>query len=316
MAKRGQELERDPAAPGGQAGGATEGSGANEPSSLSGIVDQVVTLVVAVGIALAIRHVLIEPYRIPSGSMFPTLLIGDFLFVDKFSYGPKIPFTDLRLPGLSEPERGDIVVFEVGRPEGRMGQRDIMPIDLAPKGTPREDFVKRLVGLPGDRIEWRNGELRVNGELLANRETGDAFVDDAGQRHVVRSEDLGACRHAFLDDPWSRNLGPSDRLDHGSWVVEPGRYFLMGDNRDNSHDSRGWGTVRMSELKGPAVFLYWSWNVNGNMLSFFNPVNWLTAEKRWDRVFRRLRCDPVVPGPSAATAARADAVPAAPATGG
>jgi signal peptidase I len=103
-------------------------------------------------------------------------------------------------------------------------------------------------------------------------------------------EDLGSCRHAILDDPRSRGRKGS-RLDRGTWVVEPGRYFMMGDNRDNSNDSRVWGTVRHEELKGPAFILYWSWNVNGNMLSFFNPLNWFRAEKRWDRVFQRVRCE-------------------------
>jgi len=288
-------------APGTEAGGPDESI--PEATSVAGIVDQVVTLVIAVAIALAIRQFIVEPFRIPSGSMFPTLLIGDHLFVNKLSYGPRLPFTDVRLPGLREPRRGDVVVFEVGRPRNRMGLVDIMPVDLAPPGTPSEDFVKRLVGLPGDRIEWRNGQVFVNGAALAMRETADSFVDDAGVRHPIRIEDLGECRHAVLDDPHSRNPGPSDRLDHGSWVVEPGRYFLMGDNRDNSNDSRGWGTVRLEELKGPAVILYWSWDVNGNMLSFFNPVNWFTAEKRWDRVFQRVRCESVAARDGAAPSA-------------
>lgn len=274
--------------------GPDEASG-GEGTSVAGIVDQVVTLVIAVAIALAIRHFLIEPYRIPSGSMFPTLLIGDHLFVNKLAYGPRIPFTDVKLPGLREPQRGDVVVFRVGRPRARAGGRDIMPLDLAPSGTPGEDFVKRLVGLPGDRIEWSNGQVFVNGERLPTRDTDQVFVDDAGRRHVVREEDLGECRHAILDDPYGRNPGP-DRLERGKLIVEPGRYFMMGDNRDNSNDSRGWGTVRLEELKGPAFILYWSWNHEGNMLSFFNPVNWFTVEKRWGRIFQRVRCEPVVPG--------------------
>ncbi|MBK7947227.1 MAG: signal peptidase I [Deltaproteobacteria bacterium] len=287
-----------------------DGGAGPEATSVAGIVDQVVTLVIAVAIALAIRQFLVEPYRIPSGSMFPTLLVGDHLFVNKLAYGPRLPFTDVRLPGTREPERGDVVVFQVGRPRNRMGGIDIMPIDLAPPGTPAEDFVKRLVGLPGDRIDWRNGQVFVNGKILPTRETGESFVDDVGQSHPVRSEDLGDCRHAVLDDPRSHNPGPSDRLDHGSWVVEPGRYFMMGDNRDNSNDSRGWGTVRLEELKGPAVILYWSWDVNGNMLSFLNPVNWFTAEKRWDRIFQRVRCEPVAAepaGPAASPGAGAGA---------
>jgi len=133
-----------------------------EATTAGVIIDQVVTLVIAVTIALAIRQFVIEPFRIPSGSMFPTLLIGDHLFVNKLAYGPRLPFSEIRLPGFSEPERGDVVVFEVARPRNKVGGRDIQPVDLAPEGTPTEDFVKRLVGLPGDRIAWRGGQVFIN----------------------------------------------------------------------------------------------------------------------------------------------------------
>jgi signal peptidase I len=262
------------------------------PSALASILDQAITLVIAIAIALAIRHFLIEPFRIPSGSMFPTLLIGDHLFVNKLAYGPKIPFTDVRLPGFSEPERGDVVVFEVARPRNRFGAEEIVPVDRAPRGARTEDFVKRLVGLPGDRIDWRDGRIFINDEPVPVTPAHEPFVDASGIAFPSSWEDLGDCRHKILDDP--RPRAPRDsRLERGTWIVEPGRYFMMGDNRDNSNDSRGWGTVREEELKGPAFILYWSWDVNGNMLSFFNPVNWFTAEKRWDRVFRRVRCEPV-----------------------
>ncbi|MFK7897992.1 MAG: signal peptidase I [Myxococcota bacterium] len=252
------------------------------------ILDQVVTLVVAITIALAIRQFLVEPFRIPSGSMFPTLLIGDHLFVNKLSYGPRIPFTDIRVPGLREPERGDVVVFEVARPlNRRTGQRDIQPVDYAPEGAPREDFVKRLVGLPGDKIDWRDGQLVINGVRLPVESDPNDFEDDSGRRLLRKWEDLGACRHQILDDP--RKRIPSSVKD--VLIVPEGRYFFMGDNRENSNDSRGWGTVRLEELKGPAFILYWSWDVNGNMMSFFNPINWWSSEKRWDRVFDRVRCD-------------------------
>lgn len=259
-------------------------------TTLAAIADQVVTLVIAVAIALAIRQFVVEPFRIPSGSMFPTLLIGDHLFVNKLAYGPSVPFFDFRLPGFSEPQRGDVVVFEVARPRNKIGGRDIKPVDLAPEGSPTEDFVKRLVGLPGDRIAWRGGQVFINDVPLEVLPTEEQFVDDSGRSFPISWEDLGSCRHAILDDPRARSRRGS-RLDRGTWVVEPGRYFMMGDNRDNSNDSRVWGTVRLEELKGPAVILYWSWNVNGNMLSFFNPLNWVRAEKRWDRVFQRVRCE-------------------------
>jgi signal peptidase I len=268
---------------------AAEPTPPQEPNTVSAILDQVVTLVIAISIALAIRHFLIEPFRIPSGSMFPTLLIGDHLFVNKLAYGPRIPFTEMRLPGWREPERGDVVVFEVARPINKRGSRDIMPVDLAPDGTPTEDFVKRLVGLPGDKITWRRGQLFVNDVPAELHPAENEFIDDGGQRYEKFWENLGDCRHAVLDDPRPRD----PRFDRGTYIVESDRYFMMGDNRDNSNDSRGWGTVRLEEMKGPAFILYWSWDVNGNMLSFFNPVNWWNADKRWDRIFQRVQCEPV-----------------------
>lgn len=257
-----------------------------EANTVAAIVDQVVTLVIAIAIALAIRHFIVEPFRIPSGSMYPTLLVGDHLFVNKLAYGPKIPFTDIRLPGYSEPKRGDVIVFEVARPYSRSGPRPIRPTDRAPSDAPHEDFVKRLIGLPGDKISLRKGRLYVNDELQDVIDDGETFVDGPTTL-ALRHEHLGSCRHAILDDPRA-NLH-----DNGVWIVEPGRYLMMGDNRDNSNDGRVWGTVPIEDLKGPAFILYWSWDVNGNMLSFFNPLNWISAEKRWDRVFQRVKCEEV-----------------------
>jgi signal peptidase I len=265
-----------------------EDSSTKQGMTAAAVIDQVVTLVIAITIALAIRHFGVEPFRIPSGSMFPTLLIGDHLFVNKLAYGPKIPFTDMRLPGWREPQRGDVVVFEVARPINKAGRRAIQPVDRAPHDAPREDFVKRLVGMPGDKVTLRNGQVFINDELLNNSANGEYF-EDQGHALEISYEDLGDCRPAVLDDP------RANRLDRGTWIVEEGRYFMVGDNRDNSNDSRAWGSVREEDFKGPAFILYWSWDVNGNMLSFFNPVNWFTAEKRWGRVFEPVKCDEVTP---------------------
>jgi signal peptidase I len=265
------------------------GSGDESPGSGLGgaIVEQVLTLVIAISIALTIRQLLVEPFRIPSGSMFPTLLVGDHLFVNKLAYGPRVPFTDLRLPGFREPERGDVVVFEVARVRTARGF-EIMPLDRAPDGAISEDFIKRLVGLPGDEISWRDGRLFVNGVLQGQVAASADFVDDEGVQYRKSWEQLGACEHAILAGP-RRAAHP--RFERGTYIVEEGRYFFMGDNRDNSNDSRGWGSVRLHELKGPAFLLYWSWALEGNMLSFFNPVNWFTVEKRWDRVFQSVQCE-------------------------
>jgi len=260
-----------------------------EQSGAAAIREQIKTLVLAVAIALSIRAMIIEPFRIPSGSMFPTLLIGDHLFVNKFLYGSKIPFTNYRLPGLREPRRGDVVVFEVARIPSLAGSETIIPADRSPDAR-REDFVKRIVGLPGDRIEVRKGQLFVNHEPIAATQLDQPFEDDQGLELDVYEESLGKCSHAIVDDP----LKPG--VMRTPIVVEPGRYFMMGDNRDNSNDSRGWGTVRIEEFKGPAFIIYWSWNSAGNFFHLLNPFNWFTVEKRWGRVFDRIRCDPVSDG--------------------
>lgn len=256
-----------------------------QPTRGQAVWEQVWTLVLAIAIALCIRAFIIEPFRIPSGSMLPTLLIGDHLFVNKFVYGPRIPFTDLRLPGLREPERGDVVVFEVGR-DGSSPSAPIYPADMRPD-LRTDDFVKRIVGLPGDHISVVNGQIYVNGDQATWADTGEIFVDKNGRKLAIHRETLGACVHDILDDPVPGVGGAPPR----DLTVPEGRYFMMGDNRDWSNDSRGWGTVRMTEFKGPAFILYWSWDVNGNALQFLNPVNWFTAEKRWERAFTRVACD-------------------------
>ena len=260
------------------------GTGEVEVSRATAIREQVTTLVLAVAIAFAIRAMVVEPFRIPSGSMFPTLLIGDHLFVNKFLYGAKLPFTDYRLPALREPRRGDVVVFEVARVAERGGASGIIPADRRPDAR-REDFVKRIVGLPGDRVEVRNDKLYINHELVEEMALEETFEDDQGTQLDVYDEVLGDCVHGALDDP--RKLG----LSRTPIVVEPGRYFMMGDNRDNSNDSRAWGTVRLEEFKGPAFIIYWSWNSAGNFFHLLNPINWFTIEKRWGRVFQGIYCD-------------------------
>jgi len=254
-----------------------------EQSTGQKLFEQVSTLALAVLIAVGIRTFVIEPFRIPSGSMLPTLLIGDHLFVNKFVFGARLPFTDVRLPALREPQRGDVVVFQVARGRSANGTGGIIPADRRPD-LPRDDFVKRIVGLPGDRLEVRDGRVYINHELIQMVDLKRNFSDEHGRSLGVQNELLGDCLHEVLDDP--RQKGPTQT----PRVIEEGRYFLMGDNRDYSNDSRTWGTVRFNELKGPAFVLYWSWDVNGSFLEFLNPINWWSAEKRWGRVFQRVRC--------------------------
>jgi len=251
-----------------------------EQRTEGGFWEQATTLGLAVLIALCVRQFVIEPFRIPSGSMFPTLLIGDHLFVNKFVYGPKIPFTEIRLPGLREPERGEVIVFTVAK-----RGRDTFPADREPQ-LQREEFVKRIIGLPGDEIDFRNGKYYLNGEVIESEPLDEVFEDPNGMLLDVSEVSLGSRAFRTLDDPY--NPGPT-RNTNGEAIrwpirVEEGRYLMFGDNRDHSKDGRVWGSVRLAEIKGPAFIIYWSWNFNGSWLEVINPVTWFTVEKRWGRL--------------------------------
>jgi signal peptidase I len=254
-----------------------EAAARGKASAAESFWDQIRTILIAVVIALAIRAFVIEPFRIPSGSMLPTLLIGDHLFVNKFIYGPKIPFTDGRLPGLREPQRGDIIVFTVAQSGG-----ETFPADRHPE-LPREEYVKRIVGLPGDRVEFLGENVLVNGEEMHVEPLGETFEDGNGRELDVLRVTVDSKRYRILDDPAINFQAPRAVM-----TVEPDRYLVLGDNRDYSKDSRFWGTVRKAEIKGPAFVLYWSWDFNGGWLELLNPLTWWRADKRWDRIGTRL----------------------------
>ena len=260
----------------GAAPGSAGAPGAGPHGFLRKAWDQGGTLVVAVLLALGIRACVIEPFRIPSSSMFPTLLIGDHLFVNKMAYGARIPFTDLHLPAFRDPERGDVVVFDVAR-----NGSGIVPADRR-ADLPRDTFVKRIVGMPGDTVEVRGGVLYLNGSPVPTRPIAEKFVDEHGRRLDEAVETLGDVEHGVLDTPGAMGL------DLRPLVVEEGRYLMMGDNRDNSRDSREWGTVRREEMRGPAMFLYWSWDSEGySWLQMLSPLTWwdlLVHKMRWGRL--------------------------------
>ena len=234
------------------------------------------TLLGAVAIALAIRTFLVQPFYVPSDSMLPTLLVGDHVFVNKFLFGAGLTGTGMRFPAVREPKRGEVLVFQFARgPNGA-----IYPADQRPE-LPRDAFVKRLIGVPGDRVAVEDGQLVLNGERVAREPLGKTFTDATGRSFDVYLERLDGCSHYVLDDPQV----PSD--DMPEITVKPGRYFFMGDNRDNSYDGRRVGTVRAEELAGPARLLYWSWDWNGSWLSLLNPLTWwenLTGKMRWGRM--------------------------------
>jgi len=192
--------------------------------------DFVETVVTAVLLALVLRAFVVQTFRIPSGSMEDTLLVGDFLIVNKFIYGIKVPFTDTRLPGIREPERGDIIVFEYPNPDPR---------------ARKENYVKRCIGLPGDVVELKNNVLYINGERI--------------------------------EEEYIKLKPPTPRWsDYGPIKVPEGSYFMMGDNRNWSADSRDWGFMDKDLIQGKAVVIYWSWNAS-------------LARPRFDRLFDLIR---------------------------
>lgn len=260
-----------------------------EDQESSSFLGDLPTLILAICAALFIRAFLFQSFYVPSDSMYPTLLVGDHVFVNKFVYGPELPFTSIRLPGLRKPKRGEVIVFHLAHGPN-IGE--IYPIDERPD-LPREAFVKRLIGLPGDRIAYRNEHLVLNGEPVPLEDTGRTFTDENGRVFEVEIEDLPGCRHQILNDL------ESPGFDMPEMVVKPGRYLFLGDNRDNSYDGRRFGTVQLAAMAGPAGLLYWSWNWNGSWLSLLNPVTWwrnFTQRTRWSRIGHIVQCLPEAGG--------------------
>jgi len=189
-----------------------------------------------------IRSFIVEPFKIPSGSMMPTLLAGDFILVNKFTYGLRVPILNNTFVELSKPERGDVVVFH-------------FPPD------PSIDYIKRIVGVPGDKIAYRNKQLFVNGEPLDMKLVGDYQYVASGLNMVTTklyTERLGEVSHAVLIDEGSISID-------GETEVPAGHYFAMGDNRDNSKDSRSWGFVPDDNLVGKAFMIWWNFDDFGRI---------------------------------------------------
>lgn len=194
-------------------------------------------------IVLILRSFIFEPFRIPSGSMIPTLLVGDFILVNKFSYGVRLPVIHTKILDMGSPKRGDVAVFRY-------------PIN------PALDYIKRVVGLPGDTIEYRDKTLFVNGEQIEMTK-GDFYKDphsgDVVETQIEKLENLMGVEHKMLV-----SASPNSRKT-GSWKIPEGQYFFVGDNRDNSNDSRYWGTVPEENLVGKAFFIWMNFS-NGSVL--------------------------------------------------
>lgn len=192
-------------------------------------------------IVLIFRSFLFEPFKIPSGSMIPTLLVGDFILVNKYAYGLRLPVLNKKVVSIGEPERGDLVVFRY-------------PVDTS------VSFIKRLIGMPGDTVAYRNKRLYINGEPLETVELGRYTSQDVKcatpRRDAVRySEVLGDVTHDIL-------LHASSGSRDGQWEVPEGHYFVMGDNRDRSNDSREWGFVPEENMMGRAVGIWLNFDMN------------------------------------------------------
>ena len=186
---------------------------------------------------LLLRSFLVEPFRIPSGSMMPTLLVGDFILVNKFAYGIRLPVLNKKILAIDEPERGDVVVFRY------------------PK-NPSVDYIKRVVGLPGDKVGYYNKIVYINGEPSGQVPAGVYIGKGSGvsmSGASERREQLGNIQHDILVMPRTPGL-------EGEYVVGEGEYFVMGDNRDNSNDSRYWGTVPEANLVGKAFRIWMNWD--------------------------------------------------------
>lgn len=196
-------------------------------------------------IVLVLRSFLVEPFQIPSGSMLPTLEVGDFILVNKFSYGLRLPVVGTKVVSIGDPQRGEVMVFRY--PEDG-----------------KTNYIKRVIGVPGDHVRYRDKTLYINGEEVPSR-----FVANLPPVEL-RYEQLGDEGHHIY-----RNLGGTmPGLGEGEWVVPEGHYFTMGDNRDNSNDSRFWGMVADELVVGRAFLIWMHWPSVTSLPSFgrFGPI--------------------------------------------
>lgn len=193
-------------------------------------------------VVVAIRSFVVEPFQIPSGSMLPTLKVGDFIAVNKFAYGLRLPVLNTKILPIGIPQRGDVIVFRY-------------PVD------PSQHFIKRVVGVPGDRLHYENRTLTINGQEVPKSLIAAQAPDDPYNQ--LWRETLGGVEHDLYVNPTARfRDGELETKIQGPWdiVVPEGRYFAMGDNRDNSQDSRFWGFVPEENIVGRtfAVWMHWS----------------------------------------------------------
>lgn len=213
----------------------------------------------AIVLFLLIRTFVVEAFKIPTGSMENTLLVGDFLLVNKAVYGAEIPITQRRLPAFATPKRGDVVVF-------------------LPPHEPGKNYVKRIVAIPGDTVEMRNKALYLNNEPMVEpfARHEDRFTDPTDPRMIWQRDHLvegGVKIHRYR----------ATRDNWGPLLVPDGKIFALGDNRDRSEDSRYWGFLDESDIKGRPIFVYYSFSRDP-----LQPFSWLT-DVRWSRIGELIR---------------------------
>jgi signal peptidase I len=203
-------------------------------------------------VVFSLRSFVVEPFKIPSGSMIPTLLVGDFILVNKWTYGIRLPVINKKIIDVNLPQRGDVMVFR-------------FPAD------PSLDYIKRVVGLPGDKIEYMDKKLTINGVAMPQSPAGDYLHTDRLYYSPSFTEKLGGVEHKVIVEndapasvsqtikyPFRDNCTYTNR--GLSCTVPAGHYFMMGDNRDGSFDSRGWGFVPEQNIVGKAFFIWFNFN--------------------------------------------------------
>jgi len=189
-------------------------------------------------VVFLLRSFLVEPFRIPSGSMLPSLRIGDFILVNKYAYGIRIPVLNKKIVDVGAPRRGDVMVFRY-------------------PGDPSVNYIKRVAGLPGDHIVYTGKKLFIDGKLMDQTANGDYSYGESGERHVNArqlKESLDGIDHQILLIDNSPQISVE-------FTVPAGQYFMMGDNRDRSNDSRFWGAVPEENVVGKAFMIWFSWDV-------------------------------------------------------
>ncbi|MFL1467247.1 signal peptidase I [Marinobacter sp. DUT-3] len=215
----------------------SQGTEAEEPKEPY-LVDLSRSFFPVLAIVLVLRSFLVEPFQIPSGSMLPTLEVGDFILVNKYAYGLRLPVAGTKILEVDDPDRGEVVVFRY--PEDG-----------------RTNYIKRVVGLPGDHVRYRNKDLFINGDKVDSR-----FVARLPPMEL-RRETLGDIEHNLY-----LTLGRPGGSGEGEWTIPEGHYFVMGDNRDNSNDSRYWGTVPDELIVGKAFAIWMHWKSLTSLPSF------------------------------------------------